>query len=41
VQGNSIVVTDVHGNRSSVSIGDVMQANGVMHVLDGVLLPRT
>jgi uncharacterized surface protein with fasciclin (FAS1) repeats len=41
VQGNSIIVTDVHGNRSSVSIGDVMQANGVMHVLDGVLLPRT
>jgi uncharacterized surface protein with fasciclin (FAS1) repeats len=41
VQGNTIVVTDLHGNRSSVSIGDVMQSNGVMHVLDGVLLPRT
>jgi uncharacterized surface protein with fasciclin (FAS1) repeats len=41
VQGNSIVVTDLHGNRSSVSIPDVMQLNGVIHVLDGVLLPRT
>ena len=41
VQGGSIVVTDLHGNRSSVRIADVMQSNGVMHVLDGVLLPRT
>jgi uncharacterized surface protein with fasciclin (FAS1) repeats len=41
VQGNTIVVTDLHGNRSSVSIADVTQSNGVMHVLDGVLIPRT
>ena len=39
IQGNSVVVTDIHGNRSSVSIADVTQSNGVIHVLDGVLLP--
>jgi uncharacterized surface protein with fasciclin (FAS1) repeats len=40
-QGNSILVTDIHGNRSNVTIPDVMQSNGIIHVLDGVLLPTT
>jgi uncharacterized surface protein with fasciclin (FAS1) repeats len=39
VQGDMLVVTDIHGNRSNVTIGDVIQSNGVIHVLDGVLLP--
>ena len=39
--GSVITVADLHGNRSSVTIADVDQSNGVLHVLDGVLLPPT
>jgi uncharacterized surface protein with fasciclin (FAS1) repeats len=39
--GDRIVVADTHGNRNDVSIADVRNANGVMHVLNGVLLPQT
>ena len=41
IAGNSILVADVHGNRNEVRIADVRNSNGVMHVLDGVLLPAT
>lgn len=39
--GDTILVADVHGNRSEVRIADVRNSNGVMHVLNGVLLPTT
>ena len=39
--GSAITVADGHGNRSSVTIPDVDQSNGVIHILDGVLLPAT
>ncbi len=32
-------VTDAKGGVSSVTIADVLQSNGVIHVVDGVLLP--
>jgi uncharacterized surface protein with fasciclin (FAS1) repeats len=32
-------VTDAKGSRSLVTIADVLQSNGVIHVVDGVLLP--
>jgi uncharacterized surface protein with fasciclin (FAS1) repeats len=32
-------VTDTKGNKSMVTIADVMQSNGVIHVVDSVLLP--
>lgn len=41
VAGDRIVVADVHGNRNEVRIADVRNSNGVMHVLNGVLLPTT
>jgi uncharacterized surface protein with fasciclin (FAS1) repeats len=34
-----LTITDVKGGKSSVTIGDVMQSNGVIHVVDTVLLP--
>jgi uncharacterized surface protein with fasciclin (FAS1) repeats len=37
--GNSLTVTDQKGGKSTVTIGDVMQSNGVIHVVDSVLLP--
>ena len=39
--GRTVTVADVHGNRSSVTIADADLSNGVLHVLDGVLLPAT
>jgi uncharacterized surface protein with fasciclin (FAS1) repeats len=32
-------VTDAKGGKSAVSIADVMQSNGVIHVVDSVLMP--
>ncbi len=37
--GKSLWVTDAKGNRAQVAIGDVLQSNGVIHVVDKVLLP--
>jgi uncharacterized surface protein with fasciclin (FAS1) repeats len=48
VQGEPLTVTDMHGALSvtdtkgqvaHVTIGDVMQSNGVIHVVDTVLMP--
>lgn len=39
MMGNRIMLTDAKGGMSRVTIGDVMQSNGVIHVVDGVLLP--
>jgi uncharacterized surface protein with fasciclin (FAS1) repeats len=32
-------ITDAKGDTSAVTIGDVLQSNGVIHVVDTVLLP--
>lgn len=39
MRGNDIVVTDVKGNVAVVTTADVHQSNGVIHVVDHVLLP--
>ena len=39
MNGNMLVLTDAKGGTSMVSIADVMQSNGVIHVVDTVLLP--
>jgi uncharacterized surface protein with fasciclin (FAS1) repeats len=36
---NGIAVTDEKGGTSNVSISDVYQSNGVIHVVDTVLMP--
>ena len=38
-QGGRITVTDVKGDVATVTIADVNQSNGVIHVIDTVLLP--
>jgi uncharacterized surface protein with fasciclin (FAS1) repeats len=38
-QGGHIIVTDVKGDMSRITIGNVMQSNGVIQVVDSVLLP--
>lgn len=37
--GNGIVLTDAKGGQSKVTTADVRQSNGVVHVIDSVLLP--
>jgi uncharacterized surface protein with fasciclin (FAS1) repeats len=37
--GGKLVLTDAHGGKSTVTIADVMQSNGVIHVVDSVLMP--
>ncbi|KRD55203.1 MULTISPECIES: fasciclin domain-containing protein [Acidovorax] len=38
--GSSIMVSDEKGGMASVTIADVYQSNGVIHVVDKVLLPN-
>lgn len=40
MKGKKIVLEDENGGRSVVTIRDVYQSNGVIHVIDGVLLPK-
>lgn len=40
-EGDRLTVIDIHGNRSAVTIPDVRHANGVVHVVEAVLLPVT
>ena len=39
VQGKKVYVTDVKGNTATVTIPNVMQSNGVIHVVNTVLMP--
>ena len=39
MSGDSIELTDSKGGTSKVTIGDVMQSNGVIHVIDTVVMP--
>ncbi|MDQ2095439.1 fasciclin domain-containing protein [Rhodalgimonas zhirmunskyi] len=38
--GGTIELTDENGGTALVTIPDVKQSNGVIHVIDGVLLPK-
>lgn len=38
--GNAIMITDENGGTANVTIADVNQSNGVIHVVDKVLLPK-
>lgn len=39
-KGGKVTVTDESGNVAHVTIADVEQSNGVIHVIDKVLLPK-
>jgi uncharacterized surface protein with fasciclin (FAS1) repeats len=39
MRGSDVIVTDVKGNVAKVTTSDVYQSNGVIHVVDKVLLP--
>ena len=40
-KGDNVYVTDENGNSAMVTIADVNQSNGVIHVIDTVLLPKS
>jgi uncharacterized surface protein with fasciclin (FAS1) repeats len=40
VSGGAVMVSDESGGTAKVTIADVMQSNGVIHVVDKVLLPK-
>lgn len=39
MSGDKLVLTDAKGGKSTVTIADVNQSNGVIHVIDTVLMP--
>lgn len=39
MMGSKLMLTDAKGGMSTVTTGDVMQSNGVVHVIDTVLMP--
>jgi uncharacterized surface protein with fasciclin (FAS1) repeats len=40
LQGSSVVLKDESGNTSTVTVADLNQKNGVIHVIDSVVLPK-
>jgi uncharacterized surface protein with fasciclin (FAS1) repeats len=40
MKGNKLMLTDEKGGTSMVTIKDVYQSNGVIHVVDTVLMPK-
>jgi uncharacterized surface protein with fasciclin (FAS1) repeats len=40
MDGKNLVLTDEKGGRSTVTVADVRQSNGVIHVIDTVILPN-
>jgi len=39
MDGDKLVLIDAKGGKSTVTIPDVYQSNGVIHVVDSVLIP--
>lgn len=39
MMGKNVIITDARNGQSTVTIANVMQSNGVIHVVDSVLLP--
>lgn len=40
VEGEQVMIEDANGNTANVTIADVNQSNGVIHVIDTVLMPK-
>ncbi|WP_452229103.1 MULTISPECIES: fasciclin domain-containing protein [unclassified Lacinutrix] len=41
LKGQDIYIIDANGNEAKITIADVNQSNGVIHVIDTVLLPKS
>lgn len=40
LDGKNLILTDEKGGKSTVTIADVRQSNGIIHVIDTVVLPN-
>ena len=40
VEGSDVIITDAQGNKSKVVATDIVASNGVIHVIDTVLMPK-
>ena len=40
MKGKDLYLTDENNNSAKVTIADVNQSNGVIHVIDGVVTPK-
>jgi len=40
MKGKNVIITDEKGGMAKVTIADVNQSNGVIHVIDTVLMPK-
>ncbi|MEO5979036.1 MAG: fasciclin domain-containing protein [Chryseolinea sp.] len=40
MEGKDVILTDAKGNKSKITIFDVNQSNGVIHVIDTVVMPE-
>jgi uncharacterized surface protein with fasciclin (FAS1) repeats len=40
MSGNNIILTDAKGGTATITVVDVFQSNGVIHVIDTVLMPN-
>ena len=40
MKGNDLILTDEKGGMAKVTIADVYQSNGVIHVIDTVVMPN-
>ena len=40
MSGRKIVLTDEKGSMANVSTANVFQSNGIIHVIDSVLMPN-
>jgi uncharacterized surface protein with fasciclin (FAS1) repeats len=40
MEGPDVIITDAKGAKAKVTIADVRQSNGVIHVVDAVLMPK-
>ena len=40
MQGSDVYITDENGGSAKVTIADVNQSNGVIHVIDTVVTPK-
>ena len=41
MKGSNLYLTDENGNSAKVTIADVNQSNGVIHVIDAVVTPKS
>lgn len=40
MEGKNIIIKDENGGKAKVTVADVYQSNGVIHVIDSVVLPK-